>query len=393
MVFVKGALPGEVVGVRTDRVTKQFAEATVVDVVDPSEWRTTPPCPEVANGCGGCDWQHAVPGYQSELRRAVVADAMRRIGKFPSEGPGAVAILAGPELPTEGYRTVLRAAVDDARAGFRRDRSHAVVAGERCLVAHPLAEELLIDGRYPGADEVRILVGARTGDRMVVVRSAEPDADVSGVSVPDDVVVVTAAELRRGRLAFIHEEILGRRLRVSAGSFFQCRPDGAEVLVSLVGAALRDHHGERPVETLLDAYAGVGLFSATLAEGLAARARPSRIIAVESNPSSAADARHNLAAGGYRAQVVEDQVERWPCEPIDAVVADPSRRGLQRAGVDALAATGAATLVLVSCDPAALARDARLLVERGYRCDRVTVVDLFGHTSHVEAVSVFVRER
>jgi tRNA/tmRNA/rRNA uracil-C5-methylase (TrmA/RlmC/RlmD family) len=75
------------------------------------------------------------------------------------------------------------------------------------------------------------------------------------------------------------------------------------------------------------------------------------------------------------------------------VVADPSRRGLQRAGVDALAATGAATLVLVSCDPAALARDARLLVERDYRLDRVTVVDLFGHTSHVEAVSVFVRER
>lgn len=390
VVFVSGALPSEVVEARVVKASKQFVRAVAVDVVEPSPHRVAPPCAEVARGCGGCDWQHASAEYQPALRRAIVVDALRRIGKFAVEGPGAIKIEPGPTLGATAYRTVLRAAVVDGRAGFRKERSHQMVAAEHCLVAHPLAEELLIEGRFPGASEVRIVVGARTGERMVVVTGADPEA-ATQASVPDDVVVVSADAVRNGspardgRPPFVHEEIGGRRLRVSAGSFFQCRPDGAEVLVDLAAAALGAWDG-----TLLDAYGGVGLFSSGLFDrgSGTGRSKDRRAILVEANPSSAADARHNLGTGST---VVERLVERWNPEPIDAVVADPSRRGLEVGGADTLAVTGASVLVLVSCDPASLARDARLLTDRGFSLEKVTVVDLFGHTSHVEAVSSFRR--
>ena len=133
-----------------------------------------------------------------------------------------------------------------------------------------------------------------------------------------------------------------------------------------------------------------------------------RVVAVESSPSAVADARHNLsehlsehlsepgrpgtspnrptqASGAVR--VVGARFEHWPAEVVDVAVADPARAGLGRQGVQVLAATGAATLVLVSCDLAALGRDTAELIERGYRHVRSVAVDLFPQTSHAEVVT------
>jgi tRNA/tmRNA/rRNA uracil-C5-methylase (TrmA/RlmC/RlmD family) len=133
---------------------------------------------------------------------------------------------------------------------------------------------------------------------------------------------------------------------------------------------------------VVDAYAGVGLFAATVA-------RDADIVAVERGASSIADARVNLH--GLRARVVRCDVERFRPVPADLVIADPARAGLGRVAVDRLAATGAPRLVLVSCDPAAFARDVGLLARAGFALDSVTLVDLFGHTSHIELVSSFRR--
>jgi len=135
---------------------------------------------------------------------------------------------------------------------------------------------------------------------------------------------------------------------------------------------------------LLDAYGGIGLFAATVDVG------DREVLVVESNPSACADARHNLR--NRRARVVESAFERWVSEPCGAVVADPARDGLRAAGVTALVATGAPIIVLVSCDPASLGRDARLMTDAGYRLEYSEVLDLFPHTHHVEAVSRFVRD-
>ncbi len=368
VIFVDGALPLEHVRVEITRERKRHVEARALEIIEPSPHRVAPPCPHLERGCGGCDWQHVSVNAAHDLRRDIVVDCLTRIGRLQNP-----AVAAGPTLPTDGYRTVLRAAVVDGKAGFRKARAHDVVSVDSCIVAHPLAEEILVDGVFPGATEISIKVGARTSERLVVVDTTER------CSVPDGVTIVGP-----GQDAFIHERIHGQALQISARSFFQCRPDGAEVLVDLVGNALGpalDSAGK----TIVDAYGGVGLFGATLGAG-------HRVISLEASVSSSNDAEVNLAtAGTARATVVRGTVEAWTPEPADVVIADPSRKGLGQRAIDVLAATNVPVLVLVSCDPASLGRDARGLIEAGFALESSTTIDLFGHTSHVEAVSLFLR--
>ena len=340
--------------------------------------RVEPPCPSVAAGCGGCDLQHVRPDAQPALKQAVVVDALRRLAHLP-EPP----VVAGPALAPTGFRTSVRAAVRDGRAGFRRHHGHDVVVPEHCLVADPRLDELLVSGEWADATEVTLRLGARTGERMAVVA---PGAD--GVRVPEDVLVVGEDALRGGRRAWIHDEVAGRRWRISARSFFQTRTDGAEALVASVARAAGDDlAGAR----LVDAYGGVGLFAGSLLAGVLPEGigHAASALLVERSASSAADARVNLE--GLAARVLKVDVDRWRPSEADVVVADPARAGLGRAGVRSLAASGARVLVLVSCDPAALGRDAGLLADEGFELDRSELVDLFPQTHHVEVVSRFHR--
>src|SRR4051794_15865574 len=145
--FVAGALPGERVRVEIDDSRRDFARGHVVEVLDPSPLRVAPPCPELARGCGSCQWQHITADGQRELKRDIVIDALRRVGRFD-----APAVSATVPLPVTGYRTTVRAAVNgDGAAGYRTAGGHGVVDVGSCLVAHPLVAELLATGRFPGA--------------------------------------------------------------------------------------------------------------------------------------------------------------------------------------------------------------------------------------------------
>jgi 23S rRNA (uracil1939-C5)-methyltransferase len=368
VVFVPGALPGETVTVEVVRERKDFAHARLLDVVRSSADRVEPPCPFVAAGCGGCDWQHIAPSAQRRLKVGIVADALRRQAHLD------VVVDEGPDLPATGYRTTLRGVAVGGRFGLRRRASHDLVDIGPCLVAHPLVDELVVDGRFPDG-EVVLRAGPGTGERLVVVDGAPTDA-----VVPDGVRVTSTAELSAGRRAWFHDELAGHRWRISARSFFQARADGAEALVDAVRLAA----GEvlPPGGHLTDLYGGVGLFARTVA-GQGA------VTLVEQSASSVADARVNLE--GLDARVVRADVDRWSPSPADVVVADPPRTGLGRRAVAKVAATHAQRVVLVSCDPAALGRDARLLGEAGYDLASCGLVDLFPHTSHVEVVSRFDR--
>ncbi len=371
-VFVPDAIPGEEVEVDVAKAHKRRIDARLLDVVSASPDRVVPPCRTYHDGCGGCDWLHIAEERQSALRVDVVKDCLRRLARLPD-----VAVVNGPKLAASAYRTTVRAAVVDGRAGFRSRRSHDIVAVDACTISHPLIEQLLAEGYYGNADEVTIRVGDRTGESMVVISPRVADS----VSVPDlsggnPTVVVGAEELAEGRRPHIHETLEGIRLQVSAGSFFQCRPDGAEALASAVSDIIAPFEG-----VLLDAYAGVGLFGALCGLGRS-------VLAVESNESAAADARWNLRMHGT---VFAERFEDWQPQPVGVAVADPARIGLQAAGVAALVACDPAAIALVSCDPASLARDAALLTAAGYELTKVTVFDLFGHTSHVETVSSFLK--
>jgi 23S rRNA (uracil1939-C5)-methyltransferase len=379
VVLVDDALPGELVEV-TIGARHGADRGTVVQIIESATGRITPICPHVADGCGGCDLAALEHTAQGRAKVAIVTDALRRLGRWRDP-----VVREGPTLDPWGFRTTLRLAVTNGRAGLRRTSSNAIVELDHCAVAHPLLDELVADGTFAAATEVTLRVGAATGDRLALIT---PDRD--GVQLPDDVRVVGADELAAGKRAWIHEVVGGRRWRISAGSFFQTRPDGAAALVDVVAALSADvlarppGHDARPC-TLLDAYSGVGLFAGSLLAGRDGW----RAVTVESNRSAAADARTNLADLDVR--MVTSTVERLRPPRADLVVADPSRAGLGRGGVSVLAATGAPRIVLVSCDPASAGRDLALLTGRGYDPVEAVVVDLFPHTHHTEVVTRFDR--
>ena len=370
VVFVDGALPGERVRARVTDARKDFARAVTVEILEPSPDRVAPPCAALAAGCGGCTWQHVSPAGQARLKSEIVLDALRRIAKLTDPPAPAVVPLGGPVL-----RTTARLAVSPTgRAGHRPHAGTGAIEADACLAAHPLLEELIVAGRYPGAGEVLLRVSVATGERLVVV-----DRAGDRVLAPDGVAVFQEGDRRP---AFVHEEVAGRRLRVSAGSFFQPGPVVATALASAVDAAIGDALAENGL--LVDLYAGVGLFASVIGAG-----RSARVVAVENDRSAVADARVNLA--DLDAKVVASEVGRWRPSPADVVVADPSRSGLGRPGAGAVTAAGAGRVVLVSCDPASMARDTVLLSEAGYRLTSVALVDAFPHTFHVETVSRFDR--
>jgi 23S rRNA (uracil1939-C5)-methyltransferase len=305
---------------------------------------------------------------QLELKREIVVDALRRIGRLTSPD-----VSGGTALPATGYRTTVRMAVVGDRAAFHGHRSHDLVPIDECLVAHPLLQDLIGSGRYDGAAEVTLRCGSATGERLVL---ASPHA--SGVEVPDDVVVVGANEVKRGRTARIHEVVSGRKFLISATSFFQARLDGAEALVDAVRAEFVNDDEEG---TFVDAYCGVGLFAGLLGAGR-------KVVAVERHGPAVRDARDNL---GRDAQVLRAEIAAWNPVPARVVVADPARPGLGGKAAARLAATGATRLILVSCDPASLARDVAVLTGLGFAHRRSTLVDLFPHTPHVEVVTRFDR--
>ncbi|HUC13564.1 MAG TPA: TRAM domain-containing protein [Acidimicrobiales bacterium] len=366
VVLVDGALPGETVDVVLTEERTSYARARVCAVLDPSPDRVAPPCPHVARGCGGCGWQHVSLEAQRRYKARVVSEALERTGGVE----GAMVLPAQP-AGLAGYRTTLRLTSDGARPGFRRHRSHEVVPVDSCLVAHPLLAELLSVGDFGEATNVTLRCGARTGERLAILGPSS-----AGASLPGSVRVIGEDELAAGRRAWIFEEVAGKRLRLSAESFFQASPEGAEVLVRLVGSAIAGS----PEGPLVDAYGGVGLLAATVAAS-----RP--VTLLECSAPAAADARVNLPAASVR----RTDVARWRASKAAVVVADPPRAGLGAAGVAALVASRPSHLALVSCDPASLGRDASLLRARGFRLEWAALVDLFPGTPHIEVVSRFVR--
>jgi 23S rRNA (uracil1939-C5)-methyltransferase len=395
VVFVPGTLPEESVVIQIESARRDHVRGVVVELLSASPDRVQPPCQRVAAGCGGCDWQHVAVDRQLTYKTAVVADALNRIARAPElasllrEG-GRVGGADGA-----GWRTTVRAAVNrSGRAGFYKGGTHDVCASGACMVAHPVIGATLDRGTFTGVDEVLLRVG--TVDNCLVVGAEDPQA----VRLPSPPAgwqgsVVALSGRRPGveragaDLGVVEETICGHTFRVSIGSFFQSGPEAATLLVETIRTLI----GDRPTpDAFVDLYGGVGLFSAILGHGA------KHVLVVESSDSAVDDARFNLASNGLPEAVVHRSlVEEWtpPRQVRRAertwVIADPARAGLDDRGVAAVLACNPELVVLVSCDPAAGARDIRALVAAGFQCVDLVTLDLFPHTSHVELVSCFVR--
>jgi 23S rRNA (uracil1939-C5)-methyltransferase len=238
-------------------------------------------------------------------------------------------------------------------------------------VLHPTLRDLVATIRLDPGVEATMRMSVATGD--VVARWDRSEGAVHGLP----------PEVQRGGAAAIVEDVRGHRLKVSVGSFFQSGPQAAVLLVDAVRRAAPELVGAAVV---VDAYAGVGMFA------VCATAPDAYVVAVETSRSAVADAAVNLDA--RRHEIVRGEVGGWRATPdldVDVVVADPARSGLGAPGTAALTRVGAPVIVLVSCDPASLGRDAKLLDRAGYAHVRSEVVDTFPQTTHIEVVSRFER--
>jgi 23S rRNA (uracil1939-C5)-methyltransferase len=339
----------------------------VAEIHEASPDRVEPPCDHRRAGCGGCDWQHLAGPAQLPAKLSIVLDALRRTAKLPD-----ALVRVGGAVPELAYRTTIRVVGDEERRpAFRVEQSHRTVPATGCMVVDPRLRELLDNVAIEPGLEVTLRVSAATSEA-----TARWDRAGGGVDgLPNWVGV--------GPDAVVHEVVAGHRLQVSAASFFQSGPAAAELLVDAVRRAAPELDGAGCV---LDAYAGVGLFAAASAPSATS------LIAVETSRAAVRDCIANLA--GRDARVDHGEVGAWrpaPGATIDVAIADPARSGLGRPGVAAVTAARPPVLVLVSCDPVAMARDVGLLAREGYRHDGAEVLDLFPHTHHVEVVTRFIR--
>ena len=375
VVFIEGALPGELVEVEIHTAKKDFARATVVEIVERSPRRDTPSCAHRRAGCGGCDWMHLQPAAQLDAKVEIVAESLRRVGRLDAAIVDRI-VHRGTAVSPFGYRTTIRVVGGpDGTLGFREHASDRVVPVTSCPIAESKLSRLLAVIEADEGAELTLRTSVATG-AVTAIWDKRFRKAIRGI--PSDVHI--------GERAWLVERVAGRDLKVSAGSFFQSGQQAAELLVAAVSEVAPElataHHA-------VDAYGGVGLFAAT------AMASAAQVTVIESSASACRDAEHNLQ--GREASVVRAEVTGWtrpdgtgPTPAVDVVVADPARPGLGRPGVAALAAANAPVIVLVSCDPVSLARDVGLMAQAGYRPERVEVFDLFPNTHHVETVTRFV---
>lgn len=374
--FVDGAMPGERVRGEVAKDGGTWARVELREVVVASPQRVEPPCP-LFGACGGCQWQFADYPAQLEWKREILSGQLAHLGRVP-DPPVRETVAVGAPFR---YRNRVDFQVAAGRQAFSRRHSHELVAVEDCLLLHPALADLAARlGDLGEATALTLRVATATGDLLAVVEGPVPSpAKDWGCRV---------VQRHRGRLipvvgpGRIVETVAGVAFRVTGDAFFQVNTPGAEALVGLVGEAL----SPGPGETLLDAYAGGGLLGLTVGRGTAG------VVAVESASVAVGDLRRNAASAPMPVRLVEAEVEavlpyldtRW-----DLAVVDPPRTGLGKAGVTAVVAGQPRAIAYVSCDPASLARDTRLLAEAGYRLGWAAPVDLFPQTFHVETVAAF----
>jgi 23S rRNA (uracil1939-C5)-methyltransferase len=363
VLFVRGAVPGDLVRARVVEPHKRFARAEVAELVRASALRVEPQC-RVHGECGGCGWQQIAYAAQLDAKRAILRDALARVAGVKLETLAAPVEIA-PSPEPYGTRTRARLLFSDGRVGYRRGRSHELVAVSECpILAPPLARALARLAAHPprGAGELELACGDDRG------------ASISGARVPgfeERAVTLTTA---------------GGEVAISPGGFFQAH---ATLRGTLAQAVLA--HAGRGARAL-ELHAGAGFFTLGLAVQYA------DVIAVESEPRAADDLRANLARAGRTNVRVRAERAARALKSADVarlapelVVLDPPRTGIGEGEAAALARLAARRIVYVSCDPATLARDLRVLLATGYRLASCQGFDLFPQTPHLEALALIER--
>ncbi len=422
VVFVADTVPGDRVEVRLTHVKPQYAHGKLERILQASPHRIRPSC-IVADKCGGCQWLHIDYRYQLEAKRHQIVQALERIGGF--EQPPVDPVLAVADVL--GYRNkstypLARSATGQVQAGYYQKGSHQLINLNQCPIQdarlNPLLAEVKQDMQDQGwaiYDEeqhrgrmrhLSLRIGRRTGEMLLTLVAKE--RSVSGIEEqaqewlrrypslvgvclnynPDRTNAIFGAETRcvAGK-PYLREEFAGLQFRVQATTFFQIHTEQTEAFLQSVMDELK-LQGQ---EVLVDAYCGIGTLTLPLAQHV------QRAIGLEVQPEAVEQARQNAGLNDisnvtFQAGTVEALLPALDVIP-DIVVLDPPRKGCDKGVLDTLLQIKPERIVYISCKPATLARDLKILCANGdYRLTRVQPADFFPQTAHIECAAFLVRE-
>ena len=378
-VFVRGALPGETVRCRANRVRKNIIEAELVDILEESPYRTRPFC-SIFGECGGCSLQNLTYSKQLFWKRTWAAKALTRAGiEYPDELMKDVI----PSPVTEGYRNRVSFDIVNGKPGLHRLGGDSMnvdgcpLLNERGQKAFGRLLERQLDSR-----RVSVRASDRTGEAMLEFSGSQPQ----GINKSDyDSDTIAWQENDRWRIAppgsALHEISGGFTYTVRPGMFFQVNTGCADIIISIVtGLCL----GNRKI---LDLYGGCGTFSLPLAS------KGAEVTSVELNPDSSISGRE--AAELYGTEGIDFLTGRTghflldtlrAKQIWDTVIVDPPRAGLGIRVARLLRRVVSERIVYVSCNPFSLARDLKVICDGDWAVAGVQSVDMFPQTDHVETV-------
>jgi 23S rRNA (uracil1939-C5)-methyltransferase len=382
-VFVPFGIVGEKVQVELTEEKRNYARGRIVKLLSPSPKRILPRCAHFQQ-CGGCHYQQLNYADQLEMKQKIVADQLERIGK----------ILNPPVHPIIGsekewnYRNTVQFHLSRAgKPGYQGVGGRGVVEITEChLPLEPinaLWAQIEID---PASGIERVSIRCDCDEELLVgFESTKSQAPEFEVDFPISVVFMGA----EGNVLLSGEDyslmrVKSRDFRVSAGSFFQVNLSMAEKMVEYVLTFI----GKEQISLIVDAYCGVGLFSAFLAP------LSKELIGIELSESSSNDYSINLDEFdnvSLYMGAVEEVLPALKIKP-DILLLDPPRSGLDPKALTGVIESKPGKIIYISCDPATLARDLKYMITSGYNLESVTPFDLFPQTYHIESISILTKK-
>jgi 23S rRNA (uracil1939-C5)-methyltransferase len=387
-VFVAGALPGETVEFIRRKSRRNFDEAELLQVIEPSSDRIDAKC-EAFGRCGGCSLQHVSEDYQRSIKQQTLKDNLERIGKV--EPKSWLEPMTGPVW---GYRRRARLAVKDVPTkgrvlvGFRERHAPYITDMHRCEVL-----ESPVDGLIDELSELVARLSIRARLPQIEIAIAENStAMVNNCRIYLQPGGLDSLELIEpaGEVESLYYTLpeFDIRIEFEPIDFVQVN---REINQRMVHFAI-EQLNPGPEDRVLDLYCGIGNFSLPLAR------KSGTVLGIEGEKSLVARAADNAKRNGlnnvdFRVADLSkiDGTESWVKAGWDCLLLDPARSGAAEE-VERMQLLNPERIVYVSCHPGTLARDAGVLVhEKGYRLETAGIIDMFPHTAHVESIAIFSR--
>lgn len=424
-VFIDGACPGDKLKIKITKANKNFANAVIEEIIEPSPHRVKPFCP-MHNVCGGCGWQHIDYDFQLEQKRNIVEETVKKI---TGEDIEVKPVVASPQ--TKAFRSKVQYPVSQTKvskrllAGYYKKGSHELVNIKFCPIQPKIidkitdfirqnAQELGISGyseklhkgnlkhivyRYSRSENNLIVIFVvndtqlRDKFKKLSKKLTDEFAHIKGCLInynPEKTNLIMSNDTRKitGE-NFITEKIGDKIFKISANSFFQVNIGSAENIFNIVKDIIKNNYKDCRI---LDAYSGVSSFGIWLSDAA------KEVVSVEEAPSATKDAAENVklnnvtnltALNGDAKKIFEELIAQG--QKFDVTVLDPPRKGCEKESLDYAVKLTEKAIIYVSCNPSTLARDLKYLHENGFQTQYIQPVDMFCHSYHIESVALLKR--